>query len=109
VNEDFVERLLGANVRLHLGKHYLRKGDFAAALRAFVLAEQLFIKERGPDHQLVITAIMRQAECYNRLGDGEAACRETFRALKRMRESGYANHPMAKALADYLIAANCPQ
>jgi hypothetical protein len=104
---DAIDRWIGGNVKYALGKRYLRQGRLSAALVAFTEAEELLIREKGVDHQHVVAAIIRQAECQARMGNRTDACREYRRALVRMTEIGDGEHPTAKAISKY-IASACP-
>ena len=102
-----IERALGGNVQYALGKRFLRDERLQDALAAFTLAERLLAESKSPNEQHVIAAIIRQAYCSSLLGNHDSACAGYGRALARMTATGEAHHPVAHAIARYLVEAGC--
>jgi tetratricopeptide (TPR) repeat protein len=104
---DAFERRLGGNVQYRLGKRLLEQNRTADALEAFVQSEKLMAESKRPNPRHIVAAIIRQAYCHAKLGNGQQACKEYSRALREMNLLGDADHPTARAIASYLANAEC--
>lgn len=101
-----VDNWLGGK-QYDIGKYYQRRGDLREARRAFKRAEQWYRNHHGPQHPFVVAALIKQGACSTSLGDIEQACRAYREALAIIQETGGADHPKAKEIANYLEEADC--
>jgi tetratricopeptide (TPR) repeat protein len=89
-----------------IGKHHVRRGNYAAAIEAFEAAAEWHAQKEGSQHPYVAAALMQQGWCNAVLARREAACRAYKRALEIIEVTDGADHPATRAISSYL-ASNC--
>ena len=87
-----------------VGKHCVRFGWYADAVKAFEAAEGWYTQNYGSLHPYVAAALMRQGWCNAKLGRLGASCRAYDRALQIIEATEGPVHPKAREIRDYLAA-----